>query len=208
MHSAIPTFRPALGCTLMNAEAGRSGTVALNLSSVHADRLAGKGLDQKVVQLYDAIRPSLYRYLISSGLVPQDVEDVVQEAFLRLFRHLRTGGSEENIRGWIFQVAHNLSVNLHKGRRRTVETTPDMLEHFSHSIVDQAAGPEEQVLRQERLTRIHQGFKRLTEQQRNCLLLRIEGFRYKEIGEMLNIGTSTVSGSLRNAIHSLAKGAS
>jgi RNA polymerase sigma-70 factor, ECF subfamily len=196
----------APGYTSMSAHAGGPGTVALNLSTVNTERLSGNGLDQRVVQLYDAIRPSLYRYLISSGLGPADVEDVVQETFLRLFRHLSTGGNEEHLRGWIFQVAHNLFVNLYKGRRRTVEATPDMLEHFSHSIVDQNAGPEEQILRQERMARIHQGFSKLTEQQRNCLLLRIEGFRYKEIGEMLNLGTSTVSGSLRNAINSLTKG--
>jgi RNA polymerase sigma-70 factor (ECF subfamily) len=61
-------------------------------------------------------------------------------------------------------------------------------------------------LQKERLRRIHDGLAKLTQLQRDCLTLRVEGFRYREIGEILNVGTSTVAGSLRNAITRLVKG--
>jgi RNA polymerase sigma-70 factor (ECF subfamily) len=44
---------------------------------------------------------------------------------------------------------------------------------------------------------------RLTQLQRNCIRLRAEGFRYREIAEILNISVSTVAGSLRHAIGKL-----
>lgn len=119
---------------------------------------------------------------------------------------MRSGGGEENLRAWIYQVAHNLSSNFRKSRRRLVETTPEMWEQLSQSTFDETPGPEEQLLEKERYLRIHDGLSKLTQLQRDCLNLRLEGFRYREIGEILNVGTSTVAGSLRNAITKLLKG--
>jgi RNA polymerase sigma-70 factor (ECF subfamily) len=79
-------------------------------------------------------------------------------------------------------------------------------EQLSQSTVHSAPGPEEQLLQQERILRVHEGLAKLTQLQRDCLYLRVEGFRYREIGKMLNVGTSTVSSSLRNAINRLTKG--
>ncbi len=198
------------GCLCFSAQVDApSGRVlGLRLNATQ-ENIASRGADapeQRIIQLYDALRPSLYRYLISSGLSPQDVEEVVQEAFLRLYRHMCSGGDEENLRAWIYQVAHNLSSNFRKSRRRLVETTPELWEQLTQSTFDRAPGPEEQLLQQERLHRVHDGLAKLTQLQRDCLYLRVEGFRYREIGEMLNVGTSTVSGSLRNAINRLIKG--
>ena len=46
-----------------------------------------------------------------SGALPDEAQDVVQDAFLSLHRHLASGGSQENIRGWVFRVAHNQARN-------------------------------------------------------------------------------------------------
>ena len=190
------------------ADATSGDAIGLHLSGVGEDvtERRAEGPEQRIIQLYDTLRPSLYRYLISSGLSPQDVEEVVQEAFLRLYRHMRGGGGEENLRAWIYQVAHNLSCNFRKSRRRLVDTTPQIWEQLSESTLDSTPGPEEMLLEKERYFRIHDGLTKLTQLQRDCLNLRLEGFRYREIGEILNVGTSTVAGSLRNAITRLLKG--
>ena len=180
----------------------------LNVATEGADRNREESAEEIVVQLYDSLRPSLYRYLVNIGLSPQDVEEVVQDTFLRLYRHIRSEGNDQNLRAWIYQVAHNLSSNFRKSQRRLVETTPELWERLSQSTSDCAPGPEEQLLQKERMLRIHDGLAKLTQLQRDCLYLRVEGFRYREIGKMLNIGTSTVSGSLRNAITKLVKGCS
>lgn len=191
-----------------NVDGVRDGVVGLrlNVAVEDADERRAEGPEQKIVQLYDALRPALYRYLISIGVAYQDVEEIVQEAFLRLYRHMCAGGNEDNLRSWIYQVAHNLSVNVRKSRGRLIETTPELWERLSQSTEDRAPGPEEQLLQKERLLRIHDGLTKLTQLQRDCLTLRVEGFRYREISEILNVGTSTVAGSLRNAIIRLEKG--
>src|ERR1700733_15319662 len=61
--------------------------------------------------LYRELRKPLLRYLVCLGLSSDEAQDVVQYAFLLLHRHLSAGGSQENIRGWLFRVAHNQARN-------------------------------------------------------------------------------------------------
>ena len=48
--------------------------------------------------LYRELRKPLLRYLVCLGLSSDEAQDVVQDAFLILHRHLASGGSQENIR--------------------------------------------------------------------------------------------------------------
>jgi RNA polymerase sigma-70 factor, ECF subfamily len=191
------------------AQAGTtSGVLSIGLAG------EGEGVSQRrvdrsreqIIQMYDSLRPALYRYLVNGGTAPQDVEEFIQEAFLRLYRHLQDGGDDQNLRAWIYQVVHNLSCNFRKSRRRLVDATPEMWENLSQSTSDHVPGPEEQLLEKEKYVRIHDELSRLTPLQRDCLNLRLEGFRYREIGAILNVSTSTVAGSLRNALARIVKG--
>src|SRR5277367_204466 len=61
--------------------------------------------------LYRELRKPLLRYLVCLGLSSDEAQDVVQDAFLSLHRHVACGGSQENIRSWLFRVAHNQARN-------------------------------------------------------------------------------------------------
>jgi hypothetical protein len=54
-----------------------------------------------VLCLFDECAAGLRRYIASFGLSAEVTKDVLQEAFLQLFRHLRLGRSRANLRGWI-----------------------------------------------------------------------------------------------------------
>ena len=74
-------------------------------------------LAEEVVSLFDQLRDRLLRYVISFGLPVQDGEDIVQEVFLSLYRHLQRGRSRSNLRAWIFRVGHNLALRDRKSTR-------------------------------------------------------------------------------------------
>lgn len=188
------------------------GIVALRLTSLDAsveargaDHHDPNNLEIEVSRLYDELRASLHRWLLSRSVPPQEAEEIVQETFLRLYRHLCSGGGNENLRGWIFQVAHNLSLTLWKGRSRLIELSPEAWDTLGQSTADNLLSPEDAILRKERLRRVYERFASLTPLQRDCVNLRLEGFRYREISGILDISTSTVSSSLRNAIVRLVK---
>lgn len=65
--------------------------------------------------------------------------------------------------------------------------------------------PERSLLERERLHRLHSALSSLSEQQRRCLFLRLEGLRYPEIGAALGISASTVGEFLRRALARLKK---
>jgi|ERR1700733_8281172 len=153
----------------------------------------------EVVDLYDELRLPLYGYLICMGLTPQEADDVIQDAFLRLVRFLQDGGQIKSHRSWIYRVAHNLGVNLQKRERRLVaDLDEDDAVELARTPV--AATPEELYLRKEQCRRLDSAISQLTKRQRECLHLRAEGLRYHEIAEVLGITISGVADALQRAI--------
>ncbi len=151
--------------------------------------------------LYRELRKPLLQYLVCLGLSADEAQDMVQDAFLSLHRHLASGGSQANIRSWLFRVAHNGARNRQQSydRRFGKPLDPDL-----DSISDEAT-PEQVVLEKEKLRRLGKAILLLTESERECLLLRAGGLRYREIGEVLAIPTSTVGETVDRAIKKLAE---
>lgn len=171
---------------------------------VHSDQ--GSKQKNRIVQLYDEIRPSLMAYLSGLGLSVDEAEDVIQESFLRLVRHLAGERDEENLRGWLFRVAHNLTMDQFRaGKRFVVE---GLEEDSSASpvleIADTSLSPEEIAIKREELRRVWAAMARLTQPQRHAVLLRAEGLRYREIGAVLGIGTQRVGELIQRALARLA----
>ena len=136
---------------------------------------------------FDELRVPVYRYLMCNGLGSADAEELVQETFLRLYQHLARQGSRPNLRGWIFEVARNAARDRRKSARwqRTVPLDP------AAGVADPGAGPEDQAIREERARRLGAAIGKLSTQQRECILLRIAGLRYREIAEVLGINVAS-----------------
>jgi RNA polymerase sigma-70 factor, ECF subfamily len=160
----------------------------------------GSALEEEIVELFDLLREPLLRYLASLGLPIADGEEIVQEVFLALFQHMRRGGARDNLRGWVFRVAHNLGL---KRRSRTVRGAEVGWEWLS----DPAPGPEEQFFRTETERRVQAVVRALSEQDRRCLMLRAEGLRYREIAEALSMSLGAVSMSLARSLARMARAA-
>ena len=154
-------------------------------------------LEREVVELFDHLRRPLLRYLFTFSLTVPDSEDILQEAFLALFLHLREGKSRHNLRGWLFRVAHNLALKRRHGQRN--------FESIPESTGDAAPNPEDQVATRQTQERIIAVLQALPEQNRWCLSLRAEGLRYREIAEILNISLGSVSVCLERSLAQIAR---
>jgi RNA polymerase sigma-70 factor (ECF subfamily) len=149
----------------------------------------------EVLRLFDRYQRPLVRYVAAFGLSRPDAEDVVQEVFLALFRHVCRGRSRENLPGWLFRVAHNLALKQRRRRARawwTLPSGPDTPDRRP----DPASNPEEQMAdaqQQQRWTRILQA---LPHRDRQCLLLRAEGLTYREIAAALELSLGTVASTM------------
>jgi RNA polymerase sigma-70 factor (ECF subfamily) len=54
-------------------------------------------IEREVLSLFDQFRDPLLRYALSLGIQVHDAEEIVQETFLALFRHLQLGRSKKNL---------------------------------------------------------------------------------------------------------------
>ena len=171
------------------------------LAGVVQKRRAAMTLQDQVAQLFEEARDDVYRYLLSLGLYPPQAQEGTQEVFLRLYTTLKKGEEIQNPRGWIFRVAHNLGLKLRARQGTQSPFDPDLESQLAGAALD----PEQNLLEREQNLRFHKAVERLSEQQRRCLLLRLEGLRYPEIGSALGISASAVGEFLRRAISRLKK---
>jgi RNA polymerase sigma-70 factor (ECF subfamily) len=162
-------------------------------------------LEEKIAQLFEILRTPVYQYLVALFADPAEAEDITQEAFLRLYRQLHAGQPVNDARSWIFRVAHNLAVERLAARRHLTTIDASSWDDICELLPDPGLNPEQAFLQGERFERLHAALMLLSPQQRNCLHLRTEGFRYREIAEILHIDISSVEVYLRRGINKLMR---
>ena len=162
-------------------------------------------LEQEVVALFDQMQDRLLRYLLSTGVPIHDGEEIVQEVFLALFKHLQRGKSRRNLRAWVFQVAHNLSVKHYLAKRKDRQNLMDSGAVIEDSFIDLTPNPEDQVVRNQSQARLQSVLRALPEQDRRCLSLRAEGLTYREIGRILDMSLGAVALSLGRSLARFAR---
>ncbi|MGE0406358.1 MAG: RNA polymerase sigma factor [Candidatus Korobacteraceae bacterium] len=175
----------------------------LVLTAEAKDGIRPSHLAEEVTLLFDEFRAPLLRYLLSCRLSVHDGEEIVQEVFLALFRHLQAGKPRQNLRGWIFRVAHNLALKRHNSLR--VGIFQEHTDSLADVQSDPAPNPEQLIMARQRQQRLQAVVDALPERERSCLHLRAEGLRYREIAEVLGVSLGTVSMSLERALGRLQR---
>jgi RNA polymerase sigma-70 factor (ECF subfamily) len=160
-----------------------------------------RSLHTKVGELFESARNDVYYYVLTLGPPPAQAQEITQEAFLRLYASLKTGDPIENMRAWVFRVAHNLAL---KSRTRESKLHPLETE-LESQLRGRYQDIESELIHRDRQERFAEAVAGLSPQQRQVLHLRAEGLRYREIAEVLGLGTSTVNEFLRRAISKLKK---
>jgi RNA polymerase sigma-70 factor (ECF subfamily) len=151
---------------------------------------------QSIAELYDLLRPPLSAYLCYLGMNTDQAEDVIQDTFLRLVGCRLDPSRRDNLRAWIFRVAHNLSMDIHRAQRRWSRCNDDVPYPAIREPIDPAPSPEQRILLEERMRRI----AHLTPKQCQCVLLRAEGFRYREIAVALGVSVHRVGELMQRSI--------
>ncbi len=170
----------------------------VDLSLVRATDAVDR-IESDMLVLFDRYAPQLLHYAASFGLGNAEAEDVVQETFLALFRHLHLRQSHTNLIGWLFQVTHNLALKQrHKRRRQRERHASD--DSALYAQADPALDPEARVMHAERRTHLRAVVDALPERERQCLCLRAEGLTYRDIATALSISLGGVAKALTRAM--------
>jgi RNA polymerase sigma-70 factor, ECF subfamily len=141
--------------------------------------------------LFEEHGEAIYRFACVLLRHHQDAEDVLQETFLKLLRHLGGGGGTENIRGWLFTVAAHAARDRQRRRFRWIPWVP------AH---DPGVAPPSLPDENGQLRSVRDALRRLSSRDRLLLALRAEGSSYREIAAAAGIRPSSVGRLLARAV--------
>ena len=179
-----------------------SGPLPLGVDSPKSEKST---LGERVLTLFQQLQQPVFRYLLRKTRNAGTAEDLTQETFLRLCRHLREQRPLDNPKAWLLTVANNLAIDESRSNRGVTDLDEAAWKQIEELRSDGQADPEEVALQRERLDRIHAAVLKLTELQRDCLHLRAEGLRYCEIADVMHLSISTVVDAVRRATVKLAR---
>ncbi len=122
-----------------------------------------------------------------------DAEDAVQEAFLKVHRSWSSFKGESQLSTWLYRILVNTCYDIGRRRKRRPEPPPEP---------DQAERPDPPAPAPDHTLRltIERALGRLPELQRSVFLLfEVEGFKHREIAEILGIPEGTSKHALFTA---------
>ncbi len=143
---------------------------------------------------FDARYAPLARYLARLLGEPESAADLAQETFVRLFQR---GSMPDDPAAWLVSVAHNLMRNERQQivrRRRLLEQRAGELAPSESSGSADAALEVRDVR-----ANVRRALDALPERERQMLLLRYEGFSYREIAHALGMNEASVGTLLARA---------
>lgn len=146
--------------------------------------------------LFEQIYPSLRRYLHRLTGDADQADDAAQEAFARLARAPIPEGGEK---GWLFTVATNLvrdHARTTARRQRILSAVP--LETAAPERPDEAAD------RADAVRSVRNALQLLTPRERQMLLMREEGFSYREIAAAVDVAPASVGALTARALKRFA----
>jgi RNA polymerase sigma factor (sigma-70 family) len=139
---------------------------------------------------------NLARWLVRD---PSDAEDVLQEAFMRAFRHFETFRGN-GARSWLLAIVRNSCWSFIARRGEAKEVFDEELETATVVRLQDLPEPEAQLLRSEQAKRIEDEVAALRPEFREAFVLReVEGMSYKEIADVTAVPLGTVMSRLSRA---------
>jgi RNA polymerase sigma-70 factor (ECF subfamily) len=150
------------------------------------------GDERAATVLVERHAPALARFVASLG-ERGEVEEVVQDTFVRAFGSLERFREASSLRTWLFSIARNLGRDRARANRRAPTVVPIDETHAlsAHDPLSAAVATETE-------SRLRSAIERLTETQRAVFTLRVaEGLSYREIADVVE----TTEGAARVHYH-------
>lgn len=154
-------------------------------------RPTAESADQELVSsLSEQFRPVLSRYFHRRRLPERDVEDAIQEVFVRLSRRQGLAGMT-NVSGYLFETAASVSIDYRRRANVRSSQSHEQYEEQLHAVADH--GADVVIEGKQSLELLRAGLLELPERTRNAfLLVRLEQMRYAEVATRLGISVSAV----------------
>lgn len=153
-----------------------------------------QSFDEHFAEIFDRQFHSVFRYIDRLSGDPDLAADVAQDTFVRLYRRGMLPDAPE---GWLISVAMNLFRNARSKRNRRIRLlTEDRAERV---MADPSSPGGECFTSAQQRIAARTALDRVEERDRDLLLLRAEGYSYRDIAATLNLKEASVGTMLARA---------
>jgi len=148
---------------------------------------SGKDREAACREIYESLRPRVFRVCLQLCGERTLAEDAMQNAFLAAFRGLRTFRGDAQLSTWIYRVAIREALALRARRAPAIN-----LEH-AESLPSPAAPLDAQAAARQQARAVQAAFRTLSAEHQAVLsLFAVEGLKHKQIAEVLGVPEGTV----------------
>ena len=137
-----------------------------------------------IQEIYEAHKDAVYRYLLHLTREPSLAEDLTSDTFLAAIRSLARFQGECDVRTWLFSIARHKWYDYLRSRKKQV-SLEELAELYLEEDMETAS------LRRSQLEAVRRLLERWEPRSREAVLLRMEGYSFREIGGRLGISENT-----------------
>lgn len=161
-------------------------------------------------ELYDRHNRQAFNLALKMLRDPQAAEDLVQEAFLRVWQQSESYDPERGrFATWLLSVVHNMCIDqLRKKRLSAISLDQEETQHFVPYIADDSAGPEEEVWVKQKRETIKRNMLGLPTEQRELIEMAFfGGYSHSQIAARTGRTLGTVKYRIRQGLMRLSASA-
>jgi RNA polymerase sigma-70 factor (ECF subfamily) len=182
-----------MGCYIQSTERAQAGRrIAEKRADAELVRLAQGGDERAFQALVVKYQRRIARHVARYVRRASDVEEVVQDAFIRAYRGLASFRGDASFYSWLYRIATNAALSFLKRGSQEVQLDERSDEGFEPGVTDEQT-PERVLLAKQIGDAVERAMARLQPELAEALMLfEVEGKSYREIAQMMGTPVGTV----------------
>lgn len=147
-------------------------------------------MEQSVIEQVMQYDETLRQFALSLTLNTEDAEDLLQDTYLKVLQFSDRYSDNTNLKAWVFTIMKNTFINTYRRKQRSkvlIDQSEDL--YYLNNLVSDPADAADM---RHYVTEINKKIMEKKEDQRKPFELFLDGYKYQEIADMMDLSIGTV----------------
>lgn len=150
-------------------------------------------------QIFNKYHKSIFYYIYKMAFNTEVAEDITQDTFVKVYKHLSKADDDIKLSTWIYKIAYHTFIDYTRKNKVTFELI-DNVEYENPAFTSNQDNPEATYLNVELRNKINKTMQKLNSRYKSVLTLReYNNLSYKEIAAILDLSETAVKSLIHRA---------